>query len=163
MELWPKYFVILLGETVLLDTLIANSLTFALEVECYSSVQKNASILSLCYGIFWECHRSWSSRVCGWRRGRLCHLCSLAGHLWVDGYLIVNGKSIETFHGLVQKYIEESIDSFPPYISSYNSFPHLTSGDVVWIHSEQTDQLENTRIVVQKSAADMREAFKLNR
>ena len=83
--------------------------------------------------------------------------------LWVDGYLIVNGKSIETFHGLVQKYIEESIDSFPPYISSYNSFPHLTSGDVVWIHSEQTDQLENTRIVVQKSAADMREAFKLNR
>ena len=88
MELWPKYFVILLGETVLLDTLIANSLTFALEVECYSSVQKNASILSLCYGIFWECHRSWSSRVCGWRRGRLCHLCSQAGHLWVDGYLI---------------------------------------------------------------------------
>ena len=40
MELWPKYFVILLGETVLLDTLIANSLTFALEVECYSSLQK---------------------------------------------------------------------------------------------------------------------------
>ena len=74
--------------------------------------------------------------------------------LWIDGYLIVNGTSVDSFHGSVQKYNEESVDTFPPYVYSRNVWLNLKPGDIVWIHSEQTDQLANTRLSVQKSTSD---------
>ena len=73
--------------------------------------------------------------------------------LWIDGYLMVNGNSIDSFHGLIQKYNEESIETFPPYISSRNTWTYLKAGDLVWIHSDQTGQLANTRMSVQKSTS----------
>ena len=69
---------------------------------------------------------------------------------WVDGYLVVNENSIESFHGLVKMYNGEDKVQYPPSLDSRNSFPYLKVGDVVWIHSEQTDQLANTRLSVQK-------------
>ena len=77
-----------------------------------------------------------------------------ASDRWIDGYLIVNGTSVDSFHGLVQKYNEESVDTFPPYVYSRNVWLNLKPGDIVWIHSEQTDQLANTQISVQKSTSD---------